>query len=70
MRESEKKNMAKNKLSHINTVVFSIVALLHLWRAVSGLELIIGSFMFPGWASYLGFIFAGGLAYFNYKGKI
>ena len=47
--------------------VFGIVALLHLWRALSGAELVIGTLSIPPWGSVVGFLVAGCLSYLNYK---
>ena len=52
----------------VNITVFSLVALLHLWRAVMGLPLNIGAVAIPVWGSYLAVVVVGGLAYWNYKG--
>jgi hypothetical protein len=59
--------MKIKKLMQLNMVVFGVVSLLHLWRAIAGLELNIGTFNLPVWASYIAFIFVGILAYLNYK---
>lgn len=53
----------------VNTVIFGIVALLHLWRALMGFELNIGSFSLPIWASFLAFLVAGYLSYLNYHAR-
>jgi|TARA_B100001971_G_C17728417_1_gene304730 hypothetical protein len=59
--------METKQLLQINMAVFGIVALLHFWRAISGLELNIGAFALPVWASYVAFVFVGWLAYVNKK---
>jgi len=43
--------------------------LLHLWRALMGLELNIGSFALPVWASFLAFLLAGYLSYLNHNAQ-
>jgi len=48
-------------------VVFGIVALLHLWRAVSSLPLLIGAWELPVWLSYVAFILAGGLSIWGFR---
>ena len=53
----------------VNTLVFGAVALLHLWRALMSLELNIGSFTLPVWASFLAFLVAGFLSYLNYNAQ-
>ncbi len=48
---------------------FGIVALLHLWRALSGTELVIGTLSIPPWGSFVGFLLAGYLSYLNYNAR-
>jgi len=48
-------------------VVFVIVALLHLLRAINNLPLIIGTWEFPVWLSWVAFIFAGALSVWAFK---
>lgn len=55
------------EIKYVNLVVFSLVAVLHLWRAIVGLPLNIGTFLIPVWGSYLAAIVIGGLAYWNYR---
>ena len=50
-----------------NIGLFTVVGLLHLWRAIAGLPLNIGAFSLPVWASYIAFFVVGSLAYWNYK---
>ena len=50
-----------------NIGLFSVVAALHLWRAIAGLPLNIGTFSLPVWASYAAFVIIAFLAYGNYK---
>jgi hypothetical protein len=59
--------MKIKKLMQLNMAVFGVVSILHLWRAIAGLELNIGAFNLPVWASYMAFILVGVLAYVNYK---
>lgn len=44
-------------------VVFALVALLHLFRLVFGWEVTINGAAVPMWASGLGLVIAGGLAF-------
>jgi len=44
-------------------VIFTIVAVVHLFRILMGWEVIIQGAVVPMWASYLGLIIAGGLAF-------
>ena len=61
--------METKQLLKINAAVFGVVAILHLWRAVSGLELNIGAFSLPVWTSFVAFVVVGALSYLNYKAK-
>lgn len=46
----------------IAVAVFTIVAVLHLTRLLTGWEVIVGGFVVPVWWSGLGLVIAGGLA--------
>lgn len=59
-------NFDKNLVKNINVYVFSIVAVLHLWRAITGLPLNIGVMDIPVWGSYLAVLVTSFLAYLNY----
>ncbi len=48
-------------------VVFTIVAVLHLLRIFMGWEFVVGGTVIPMWASYLGLIIAGGLAFLLWR---
>lgn len=43
-------------------IIFGLMALAHLYRLITGFEVIIAGSMLPQWASILGLIIAGGLA--------
>ena len=58
--------MKRKQLLMVNRGLFGAIALLHLWRALSGLELNIGSFSLPAWASFVAFLLAGLMCYQNY----
>ena len=47
----------------IAVVIFTIVAIVHLLRIILGWEVTIQGTVVPMWASYLGLIIAGGLAF-------
>ena len=42
--------------TRIASVIFGIIALLHLLRLIYGIGVVIGSFQFPMWISFGGFI--------------
>jgi len=52
----------------ISGVIFALVAIMHLWRAVSGAEVIIAEVSLPIWPSMAGGIFALILAIGNAVG--
>jgi hypothetical protein len=57
--------MKNRYTSKLSAGVFGLVGILHLWRAIAGLELNIGTFSLPVWTSYVAFVLAWGLAYLN-----
>lgn len=48
-------------------LIFAFMAIVHLGRIFCPFEVHIGSFSFPDWASYLGFVFFGLLSAFLFK---
>jgi hypothetical protein len=40
----------------ISGTIFGIVALLHLYRVISGISVVIGDWMLPIWVNIIGFI--------------
>ncbi len=50
-----------------NMVLFSIVAIFHLVRAVLGWSLVTGPFNFPAWYSYIAVVLLGGIVYLNWR---
>lgn len=51
----------------VSTVVFTLVALLHLCRVVWQWDATIAGWMVPMWVSWVGVVVAGVLAYSGYK---
>ncbi|MGH7228325.1 MAG: hypothetical protein ACREIH_03835 [Nitrospiraceae bacterium] len=47
--------------------IFTIVAMVHLLRILMGWEVIIQGAVVPMWASHLGLIIAGGLAFMLWR---
>lgn len=41
----------------ISGIIFLVVSVLHLLRALSNIEVKIGNYILPKWLSFLGFIF-------------
>jgi len=48
-------------------VIFTIVAMVHLLRILMGWEVLIQGTVVPMWASYLGLLIAGGLAFLLWR---
>lgn len=59
--------MESKPLLHLNAGIFALVALLHILRLILGLEATIGDWDIPLWASVLGIIVGGFLAYLNWS---
>ncbi len=53
--------------TRIATILLSLVALAHLLRVVMGVEITVGDWNAPMWASYLGVVIPGALVYFIYR---
>ena len=49
----------------VASVIFALVALLHLSRIYMGWPVVIGSWSVPMWLSWIGLVVAGGLSYFG-----
>jgi hypothetical protein len=49
----------------VASVIFALVALLHLLRIYMGWPIVIGSWTAPMWVSWTGFVVGGGLSYFG-----
>jgi hypothetical protein len=49
----------------VASVIFALVALLHLLRIYMGWPIAIGGWTAPMWVSWIGLVVAGGLSYFG-----
>ena len=49
----------------VASVIFALVALLHLLRVYMGWPIVIGSWTAPMWVSWIGLVAGGGLSYFG-----
>jgi hypothetical protein len=49
----------------VASVIFALVALLHLLRIYMGWPIVIGSWTAPMWVSWTGIVVGGGLSYFG-----
>ena len=61
--------MKKNTLLTFATIIFTVVAILHLLRYILGWDLTLNSCSFPKWGSILSTIITASLAYHLYKLK-
>jgi hypothetical protein len=55
--------MTADNFSRLAAVIFAVVALAHLVRAVSGWPITLGDISLPVWASWVAFIVAAMLAW-------
>lgn len=61
------KAMNQKTFSTVIGVIFSVIAVLHLLRAVLGWNAVIGSFAVPIWLSWVAAVVAAFLAYSAFK---
>ena len=54
--------LSKKSYALVSGVIFALIALLHLWRAIAGWNVVIGSVEIPLWASWLALVIAAYLA--------
>ena len=55
--------MSQKTFTIITSVIFGLVALLHVLRIFFGLPAVIGGWTVPMWLSWIGLVVAGGLSY-------
>jgi hypothetical protein len=53
----------------VSTTIFAIVCVAHLVRAAAGIDVMIGGWALPLWASWLAVLIAGYMAYSGYTTK-
>lgn len=58
--------MTARGFSRLVAVIFAIVALAHLLRALAGLDIVIGAQSIPIWASWVAAVVSGFLAYLGF----
>ena len=59
--------MTTKSYSLIAALIFAIVAILQLSRAIMGVHLVVGSHTMPVWPSWVGFAVAGTLAWLGFS---
>jgi len=59
--------MTAKSYSLLAAVIFTIVAVLQLTRAVSGWEVTVGTAVMPVWPSWIAALVAGALAWLGFK---
>jgi hypothetical protein len=58
--------MTAQQFSRLAAIIFAIIALLQLWRAISGFEVAVGGEIMPIWPSWIAAFVAGFLAYLGF----
>ena len=58
--------MAADNFARLAAVIFAIIALLQLLRAITGFEIVVGGETMPVWPSWIAAIMAGFLAYLGF----
>ena len=58
--------MAARNFARLAAVIFAIIALLQLLRAITGFEIVVGGETMPVWPSWIAAIMAGFLAYLGF----
>ena len=58
--------MAAHNFARLAAVIFAIIALLQLLRAITGFEIVVGGEIMPVWPSWIAAIVAGFLAYLGF----
>jgi len=59
--------MNKQPYLRLSALIFGIVALVHLWRAVAGIPVHVGESLFPMWLSWGGAVVAGFLSFWGFR---
>lgn len=59
--------MNQKKYFTITAIIFLIIALLHLFRIIYGIEAVFGGWNVPLYFSWIGFIVAGFLSFSGFK---
>jgi hypothetical protein len=59
--------MTPRNFSLTAAIIFAIIALVQLARAVFGWEVTINAYTIPLWLSWVAFFIAAGLSYFGWK---
>ena len=57
--------MSQKTFTMIASVIFGVVALVHVLRIFLGWSAVIGGWNVPMWLSWIGLVVAGGLSYFG-----
>jgi hypothetical protein len=65
MEALEDRAMNQRAFNVVASVIFALVALLHLLRIYMGWPIVIGSWTAPMWGSWIGLVVAGSLSYFG-----
>lgn len=60
-------NIKQKTFNQLAGLIFTLAALVHLWRVLTGAEMVLAGWSVPAWLSLLGVVAAGYLAYSAYK---
>ena len=60
--------MNQSTYMKVTGIIFLVIAVLHLYRAIASLPVVIGDFSIPVAASWIGVVIAGFLSYRGLKG--
>jgi sterol desaturase/sphingolipid hydroxylase (fatty acid hydroxylase superfamily) len=61
--------MKTNTILQVSAVIFAVVALLHLWRAIAGIPAQLGTWSVPIWLSWVAFVIAAFLAHTSWTAR-
>ncbi len=60
-------NLNQKTFNQVAGLVFTVAALAHLWRLLTGAQMVMAGWAIPSWLSVVGVALAGYLAYSAYK---
>ena len=61
--------MGNSSFGRVAGAVFAVVALVHAYRAVQAIPIMVGAMAVPLWASWLGAVFAGALSVWGFRSR-
>ena len=61
--------MGNSSFNRVAGLAFAVVALVHAYRAVQAIPILVGSMAVPVWASWLGAAVAGALSVWGFRSR-